>query len=97
MNTYYVYILANKRNGTLYVGVTNNLERRVYEHHQGLAEGFTKKYGIHHLVYHEATGDVNAALEREKVLKGWNRKWKLDLIEKHNPDRKDLITGVPLT
>ena len=91
--TYYVYILASKRNGTLYIGVTNNLERRVYEHQQGLVEGFTKKYRVHYLVYHEATSDVHAALQREKQIKKWNRKWKLELIEKENPDWKDLITG----
>ncbi len=96
MNTYYVYILTNKRNGTLYVGVTNNIERRVYEHEQGLVEGFTKKYGIHHLVYHEATNDINAAMQREKQIKKWNRKWKLKLIEKNNPHWKDLITELPL-
>ena len=96
-NHYYVYILANKRNGTLYIGVTNNLERRVYEHGQGLVEGFTKKYHIHHLIYHEVTTDINAALQREKQLKKWSRKWKLELIEKDNSDWKDLITGVPLT
>ena len=96
MNTYHVYILASKRNGTLYIGVTNNLERRVYEHQQGLVEGFTKKYGVHHLVYHEATADIHTALAREKELKKWNRKWKLELIEKENPDWKDLITGLLL-
>ena len=95
-NHYYVYILASRRNGTLYIGVTNNLERRVSEHQQGLVEGFTKKYRVHHLVYYETTSDISAALQREKQLKKWNRKWKLELIEKKNPDWKDLITGFPL-
>ncbi len=96
MRNYYVYILANKRNGTLYIGVTNNLERRVYQHKQNLIQGFTKKYNVHHLVYYEATSDINAALQREKQLKKWDRKWKLELIEKNNPDWKDLMTGFPL-
>ena len=88
--TYYVYILASKRNGTLYVGVTNNLVRRIFEHKNGLADGFTKKYGIHTLVYFDQTNDAKSALIREKQLKKWNRKWKLDLIEKVNPEWKDL-------
>ncbi len=92
---YYIYILANKRNGTLYIGVTNGLERRVYEHKGNLVEGFTKKYGVHHLVYHETTADIHAAMQREKQLKKWDRKWKLDLIEKDNPEWKDLMTGMP--
>jgi len=89
-NTYYVYILASKRNGTLYIGVTNNLERRLYEHKNNLVEGFTKKYSVHNLVYFEEVNDVNAALQREKQLKRWTRKWKIDLIEKENPDWCDL-------
>ena len=97
MKTYYVYILVSKRNGTLYIGVTNNLERRVSEHQQNPVEGFTKKYHVHHLVYYETTSDIQAALQREKQLKKWNRKWKLDLIEKDNPDWKNLITGFPLS
>jgi len=68
-NTYYVYILASKRNGTLYIGVTNNLERRLYEHKNNLVEGFTKKYSVHNLVYFEEVNDVNAALQRKKQLK----------------------------
>jgi len=88
--TYYVYILASKRNGTLYIGVTNNLIRRVYEHKNGLADGFTKKYNIHQLVYFDQTSNIESALIREKQLKKWNRKWKLDLIEKGNPEWKDL-------
>ena len=90
MKTYYVYILANKRNGTLYIGVTNDLIRRVYEHKNNLVEGFTKRYFVHRLVYYEETGDINGAIKREKQLKKWNRKWKLELIEKKNPNWKDL-------
>ena len=83
---YYVYILASKRNGTLYIGVTNDLERRLYEHRNNLIEGFTNKYNVHHLVYYEDVNDIHAALQREKQLKRWNRKWKLALIEKVNPE-----------
>ena len=88
--TYYVYILASKRNGTLYIGVTNNLIKRVYEHKNNLIKGFTSKYNVHLLVYFEQTNDINAALQKEKQLKKWNRKWKLELIEKRNPQWKDL-------
>jgi|SRR3989344_3803639 len=90
LNTYYVYILASKRNGTLYIGVTNALERRVYEHKNHLLKGFTEKYSINILVYFEQTNNVQEALQREKQLKKWNRKWKLELIEKVNPEWKDL-------
>jgi putative endonuclease len=88
--TYYVYILASRRNGTLYIGVTNNLLRRVSEHRDGIAEGFTKKYGVKHLVYFEAFGDINAAIHRETRLKKWRRQWKIDLIQKENPLWDDL-------
>ena len=88
---YYVYILANKRNGTLYIGITSGLKKRIYEHKNNLVEGFTKKYKIHNLVYYEETSDVMSALEREKQLKNWKRKWKMELIEKENPDWKDLF------
>ncbi|MCE5321682.1 GIY-YIG nuclease family protein [bacterium] len=90
MNQYYVYILASKRNGTLYVGVTNNLQRRMYEHKQGKLEGFTKKYNVNMLVYFDQTSDVNAAIAREKQIKKWNRAWKLQLIESMNPNWDDL-------
>ena len=89
-NTYYVYILASKRNGTLYIGVTNNLERRIYEHKNDIVRGFAKKYKIHSLVYYEDTNDIYTALQREKQLKKWNRKWKLELIERVNPDWNDI-------
>jgi len=87
---YYVYLLASERNGTLYVGVTNDLIRRVYEHKSDVAEGFTKKYAVHTPVYFEDTGDAEGAIAREKQLKKWNRAWKIELIEKTNPDWSDL-------
>jgi putative endonuclease len=87
---YFVYILASKRNGTLYIGMTNNVIRRVYEHKNNLIEGFTKKYGVHNLVYYEQGSDVTKVILREKQLKKWNRQWKLRLIEKFNPEWKDL-------
>ncbi len=82
---YYVYIMASQRNGTLYIGVTNNLGRRVFEHKSGLIEGFTKKYRIHNLVYYEVFESIDRAIHREKCLKEWRQKLKLDLIEKRNP------------
>ena len=85
-NQYYIYILANEKNGTLYIGVTSNLIKRVYEHKKNLVDGFTKKYNIHKLAYYEITNDIESAIEREKQLKKWNRKWKLKLIEKSNPE-----------
>ena len=94
MKSYYVYMLASKRNGTLYIGVTNDLIRRVYEHKQGLVEGFTKKYKVDRLVFFEDTNDVESAITREKRLKKWNRKWKIELIEKQNPEWKDLYEGI---
>ena len=90
MKTYYVYILASKRNGTLYIGVTNNLIRRVYEHKNDLINGFAKKYKVHMLVYYEHTNDINSAIQREKRLKKWKREWKIELIETMNPDWHDL-------
>jgi putative endonuclease len=87
---YYVYILTNWDDSVMYVGVTSNLERRLYEHKNHLADGFTKKYNIHKLVYFEYTNDVHAALEREKQFKGWTRTKKNALIEKMNPEWKDL-------
>ena len=88
--TYWVYILASKLGGTLYIGVTNDLVRRVYEHRMGLADGFTKKYGIHRLVYFEPHGDIESAIRREKRLKKWKRAWKIRLIEQANPNWDDL-------
>ncbi len=91
MKNYYVYILASQRNGTLYIGVTSDLKKRIYEHKEDLIEGFTKKYQVHDLVYFENCEDINSAIEREKRLKKWRREWKLELIEKSNPDWKDLF------
>ena len=90
MNTYFVYILAGKKNGTLYIGVTSDLVKRVFEHKQNIVEGFTKKYGVHILVYYEQTDDINASITREKQLKKWKRQWKINLIEKDNPKWNDL-------
>ena len=87
---YYVYILTNKNNKVLYIGVTNNLERRLYEHKEKLVEGFTKKYNVNKLVYYETTSDIKAAIEREKVLKKWSRKKKEWLISLKNPLWNDL-------
>ena len=87
---YYVYILASQRNGTLYIGVTNNIARRSYEHRENLVEGFTKKYGVHRLVYFEVHEDIRRAIQREKNMKHWSRAWKVALIEKENPDWLDL-------
>lgn len=94
MESYFVYILAGKRNGTLYIGVTNNLVRRIYEHKNNLLPGFTSKYGVHNLVYYEQTEDVNPALNREKQLKKWHRQWKINLIEKENPEWNDLYEAL---
>ena len=94
MKAYYVYILASRRNGTLYIGVTNDLVRRVYEHKNDVIEGFTKKYGVHNLVYYESGEDVNSAIQREKQLKFWHRKWKIRLIEETNPEWKDLFQEI---
>jgi putative endonuclease len=85
-----VYILANKRNGTLYIGVTSNLLKRVWEHKNDLVAGFTKRYNVHLLVYYELHEDMESAITREKQLKKWNRAWKLELIEKQNPRWGDL-------
>ena len=90
MKDYYVYILASKRNGTLYIGTTNDLVRRIYEHKQNLVPGFTQQYGVHRLVYYEQTTDSYSAIKRERRLKKWKRQWKLTLIEKFNPTWTDL-------
>ena len=89
-----VYILASKRNGTLYVGVTSGLVKRVYEHRHDLADGFTKKYKVHCLVYFELHQDMNAAITREKQIKKWSRSWKIELIGKNNPTWKDLYERI---
>jgi len=91
---YFVYILASKRNGTIYVGITNNLIKRVYEHKQKLVHGFTKKYFVDNLVYFEEYKSPIEAVVREKRLKKWNRNWKLKLIEDKNPLWKDLYNDI---
>jgi putative endonuclease len=87
---YYVYILASKRNGTLYIGVTNNLVRRVWQHREGTASGFTKKYGVKMLVYFEEYGDIGDAIGRETRLKKYKREWKINLIQQKNVEWRDL-------
>jgi len=85
-----VYILASKRNGTLYTGITSNLVKRIWEHKNDVQEGFTKKYKVHHLVYFEQHPTMEVAITREKRIKKRNRQWKIDLIEKNNPQWRDL-------
>jgi len=87
---YFVYLMASRRNGTLYAGVTNDLARRVHEHHEATLPGFTRRYGVKTLVWYEAHADVREAIRREKTIKGWLRQWKIDLIEKDNPGWEDL-------
>ncbi|MGH9437312.1 MAG: GIY-YIG nuclease family protein [Terriglobia bacterium] len=91
---YYVYILSNKPNGTLYIGMTNHIARRAWEHKRSLVEGFTKRYSVHRLVYCEPFVRPRDAIQREKRLKKWNRQWKIQLIESVNPDWKDLYETV---
>lgn len=87
---YYVYILASRPQGTLYIGVTNDLLRRVYEHREGMVDGFTKTYGVKQLVYYEPHQDIQRAIQREKTMKHWSRAWKIALIERENPQWNDL-------
>ena len=87
---YFVYILTNWNDSVMYIGITNDLERRLYEHRSKLADGFTKKYNIHKLVYFESTGDVRGAIAREKQLKGWSRAKKNALVASQNPQWRDL-------
>jgi putative endonuclease len=89
-----VYLLASRRRGTLYVGVTSDLTKRVWEHKNGLADGFTKKYQVHMLVWYEPYETMETAIQREKGIKKWNRSWKLALIEKTNPSWKDLFNDI---
>ena len=89
-----VYILASKRNGTLYVGVTSNLVNRIWEHKNDLVEGFTKRYGIHDLVWYEVHETMESAIQREKRVKGWKRSWKLELIESFNSEWQDLYQRI---
>lgn len=93
---FYVYIMTNRRHGTLYVGVTSDLRKRVYEHKNEIVKGFTSKYHLHKLVYYEVHDSAESAILREKRLKKWKREWKIQLIEKRNPEWRDLteeITG----
>ena len=86
-----VYLLAGKRNGTLYLGVTSNLVQRVWQHKGGLVEGFTQRYGVHTLVWYEAHDTMESAIAREKLIKGWKRAWKLRMIENENSEWRDLF------
>ncbi|MFQ6027887.1 MAG: GIY-YIG nuclease family protein [Dehalococcoidia bacterium] len=85
-----VYLLASKRNGTLYLGVTSNVAQRVWQHKSRLVEGFTKRYGVHMLVWYEVHTTMESAIAREKTMKGWKRAWKIGLIENSNPGWRDL-------
>lgn len=89
-----VYILASDRNGTLYVGVTSDLIKRIWEHKNDLVPGFSKRYNVHHLVWYEMHDFMESAIAREKAIKEWKRKWKLELIERKNPEWKDLYPGL---
>ena len=89
-----VYFLASERNGTLYIGVTSNLQKRAWEHKNDLVEGFTKRYGVHRLVYYELHEEMVSAIRREKQMKKWDRAWKLELIERQNPGWRDLWEGI---
>jgi putative endonuclease len=92
--SYFVYLLASERNGTLYVGVTNDLVRRAHEHRTDAVAGFTSRYGTHRLVWFESTASVEAAIRREKQLKNWKREWKIALIERENPHWLDLYDSI---
>ncbi|MBS1112123.1 MAG: endonuclease [Nitrospirae bacterium] len=94
MKQYYVYILCSKRNGTLYTGVTSNLIKRVYEHKNKLSDSFTKAYDVNNLVWYELHQTAESAIAREKQIKKWERKWKLKLIEEHNPEWNDLYDHI---
>lgn len=93
--SYWVYILASRPRGTLYIGITNGLTRRVEEHSRGVGSGFTRKYGVHRLVWFEEFGDVRQAIQREKTMKEWPRAWKINLIERTNPHWIDLFPSLP--
>jgi putative endonuclease len=94
MRNFFVYIMASKKNGTLYIGVTSNLARRAYEHREGLLPGFTRRYGVKTLVYAEVFDDVGYAIQREKNLKKWPRAWKIALIEASNPEWVDISNNL---
>ena len=90
---YFVYILASKKNGTLYVGVTNNIVKRVYEHKSNIIKGFTQIYNVHILVYFEVHQHVETAIKREKIIKHWKRDWRIELIERKNPEWTELYSS----
>ncbi|HBL23180.1 MAG TPA: endonuclease [Deltaproteobacteria bacterium] len=90
----YVYILASRKNGTLYTGVTSDLAKRVWEHKNNVVEGFTKRHGVHILVWYELHETMESAIMKEKVMKGWKRRWKLNAIEMTNPEWKDLYDNL---
>lgn len=94
MKTYFIYIVASGKNGTIYIGVTNNLAKRVWEHRNKIAEGFTSKYDVNKLVYFEDYSEISLAIKREKRLKEWTRQWKIELIEKNNPEWEDLYDKI---
>ena len=94
MDSYYVYIMASQPYGTLYIGVTNNLIRRVYEHKNDFVQGFTKNYNVHMLVYYEQCDSIESAILRERQMKHWNRQWKISRIIKRNPGWKDLYEEI---
>jgi putative endonuclease len=94
VKSYWVYILASRPRGTLYVGMTNDLVRRVYQHREGLVEGFSREHGVKMLVYYEQHAAALAAIQREKNIKHWSRAWKVDLIRTLNPDWRDLWDGI---
>ena len=96
MGQYFVYMLASKRNGTLYIGVTNNLLKRVHQHKNDVTEGFTRKYNVHRLVYYEVFNRIQDAITREKQMKKWKRQWKMELIEKSNPNWEDLFESLSI-
>jgi putative endonuclease len=92
--SYWVYILASRPGGALYIGVTNDLIRRIFEHREGVVRGFTKRYGVKMLLYYEEHATVEAAIQREKNIKHWSREWKIDLILSMNPDWRDLYDEI---
>ncbi len=94
MKKYYMYILANRRDGILYIGTTNDIIRRIYQHKNNEVSGFTKRYKIHQLVYYEECSDIREVILREKRMKKWKRQWKIELIEKSNPEWRDLYNEI---
>ena len=96
MGQYFVFMLASKRNGTLYIGVTNNLLKRVHQHKNDVTEGFTRKYNVHSLVYYEVFNRIQDAIMREKQMKKWKRQWKIELLEKSNPNWEDLFESLSI-